>query len=91
MKSFIKSRNAMIKFSLEKLSNAERNAEEESIEKINQYQKFQKQMYREIERQRSKEDQLFDGTKYEKELLTRVVELKNELLEIEIKLQSALR
>jgi len=81
----------MIKFSLEKLSNAERNAEEESIEKINQYQKFQKQMYREIERQRSKEDQLFDGTKYEKELLTRVVELKNELLEIEIKLQSALR
>ena len=81
----------MIKFSLEKLSNAERNAEEESIEKINQYQKFQKQMYREIERQRSKEDQLFDGTKYETELLTRVVELKNELLEIEIKLQSALR
>lgn len=91
MKLLIKNRNAMIKFSLEKLANAEHQAEEISIEKINQYQKMLKQKYREIERQRSKEDQLFDGTPHEKELLIKLVDLKNELLEVEIKLQSALR
>lgn len=91
MKSFIKSRNMMIKFSLEKLATAERKAEEVSIEKINQYQKLQKQKYREIERLRMREDQSFDGAPHEKELLIKLAELKNELLEVEIKLQSALR
>jgi dUTPase len=92
MKSHIKSRNTMIKFSLEKLSNAERNAEEESITKISEYQKFQKQRYREIERIRKQnEDKIFDGEPHEKELLMKLGELKYVLLEIEIKLQNALK
>ena len=92
MKSHIKSRNIMIKFSLEKLSNAERNAEEESITKISEYQKFQKQRYREIERIRKQnEDKIFDGEPHEKELLMKLGELKYVLLEIEIKLQNALK
>lgn len=91
MKSHIKNRNIMIKFSLEKLANAERKAEEDSINTINEYQKFQKHKYRDLERMRSKEDMLIDLEPHEKELLHKLGELKYVLLEIEIKLQSALK
>lgn len=91
MEKTAKTRNMIIKFGIEKMVNAERTAEQQSISKIDEFQKYVKQMYRKIERSRDKEEILIDQyPKDEKDLLVRIVVLKEVLLEVEIKLQSAL-
>jgi hypothetical protein len=74
----------------DKMMAAERKAEEDSIEKILAFQKHQKHKYREIEKLREADREV----KYEMEqdaLIKRLEILQDELMEIEIKLQSALK
>ena len=92
MRTATKQRNAVIKVMQERMIAAERKAEEDSIEKIDTYQKYEKQKYREIERERLKNDKnLLDYRPFEDDLLKKVETLQGDLLEIEIKLQHALK
>jgi hypothetical protein len=92
MRTATKQRNAVIKVMQERMIAAERKAEEDSIEKIDTYQKYEKQKYREIERERLKNDKnLLDYRPFEDDLLKKVDTLQGDLLEIEIKLQHALK
>ena len=71
---------------------SERQAEKDAIVKIEAYMKYQKHVYRRIEKERAERadpsEQLHDHL--EKELEVRIRELQAELLEIEMKLQDAL-
>ena len=70
---------------------AERKAEEDSIAKITLYQKYEKQKYREIERNRERDSNaVIDFSPYETDLMGKVDELQADLMEIEIKLQHGL-
>jgi len=94
MKGAAKQRNALIKVMQERMIAAERKAEEESIEKIDIYQKYEKQQFREIERVLRKnmsDKSLPDYRPYEDDLMKKVDTLQGDLLEIEIKLQHALK
>ena len=92
MEKTAKTRNMIIKFGIEKMVNAERTAEQQSIAKIDEFQKYVKQMYRKIERARDKGETPIDQyPKDEKDLMSKIVILKELLLETEIKLQSALQ
>lgn len=91
MKSITKNRNQAIKFMQEKMAEAERNAELASIDKITEYQKYQKQKYAEIERFRKKDSNaVMDFTPHETDLVSKVEKLQGDLMEIEIKLQHGL-
>lgn len=72
---------------------AERKAEQDSVDKIDIYQKYEKQKYREIERLRNNmsDKNLPDYRPSEDDLLKKVDTLQGDLLEIEIKLQHALK
>ena len=72
------------------MTQAERDAEKESIQKIEAYQKKEKHMFREIDRLRSKNDasgHMVDYTPYEEKLTELNNELKGDLLDIEMALQ----
>jgi len=90
MKDYTARRNKEIKSMQEKISEAERKAEADSIEKIAELQKFQKHKYREIEKSRDLDREV----KYQDEeeaLIKRLCILQADLMEIEIKLQEALK
>ena len=72
---------------------AERQAERESIGKIDEYKKSEKHIYRAIENQRRMENDgpLPDYSDQESKLQELVEVLHGELLDIEIKLQNALK
>jgi hypothetical protein len=94
MKGAAKQRNAVIKVMQERMIAAERKAEEDSVEKIDIYQKYEKQQFREIERVLRKnmsDKSLPDYRPYEDDLMKKVDSLQGDLLEIEIKLQHALK
>lgn len=68
---------------------AERKAEHQSIEKIEAYQKVERQVYKTIEKQQYNNQEInYDGCKVQ--LMDQVSVLKTELLDIEILLQDAL-
>lgn len=76
------------------LTDAERKAEVESIAKIEAYKKHEKHIFRRIEKERlaaEKSDVVLNHDDLEIELEDLIKELYKELLEIEIKLQEALK
>merc|ERR1712048_1219653 len=93
MKQSNKKKSKVIQFCLEKLQAAERTAERESIAKIDEYRKKEKHIYRAIENQRRMDNDgpLPNYDEKEKELLEMLEILNGELLDIEIKLQNALK
>jgi len=77
------------------LTDAQRQAERESIEKIEAYKKYEKHVYRRIEKERqaaasSTGKKMPDHSHLEKELDQAIKQLQTELLAIEMKLQDAL-
>jgi hypothetical protein len=89
MKRKNKEKNQVISFSKQKMTAAERQAEHDSIAKINVYQKTKKQIYKKIERELANTVQVkFDV--YEGQLIEMIGVLRSDLLDIEIKLQDAL-
>ena len=92
MKAENKNKNKIIQFCLQKLTDAERQAERDAIAKIDEYRKKEKHIYRAIEKQRKNDDGLMPeyGDK-ENELIVMIDVLKSELFDIEIKLQNALK
>lgn len=76
-----------------KMTQAERNSEQESISKIEDYKKFEKRKFREIEREQTRlqdTGRSVDYTFYEDSLANKIKALKGELMDIEIKLKQAL-
>lgn len=92
MKTENKNKNKIVQFCLQKLTDAERQAERDAISKIDEYRKKEKHIYRAIEKQRKNEDGLMPeyGDK-ENELVVMIDVLKSELFDIEINLQNALK
>ena len=73
------------------MRDTERKAEKDSISKIEGYKKYQKHVYRRIEKERLGDPKpKINHSHLESELSTCIRELTNELLEIEINLQDAL-
>ncbi len=84
-----KEKKKILIFCRQKMTQAERDAEKESIQKIEAYQKKEKHMFREIDRLRSKNDasgHMVDYTPYEEKLTELNNELKGDLLDIEMAL-----
>ena len=83
----------VIDFCLAQLNESERQAERESIAKIDEYRKAQKHMYRDIEslRQMENDNAYPDYDSKEAELKKMLATLESELMEIEVKLQQALK
>lgn len=80
-------------FCREKMTLAERNAEKESISKIEAYKKEEKHMFREINKLRAEmrdTGKQVDYSFYETKLQECIVVLKGDLLDIEMALQQAL-
>lgn len=74
------------------LRDAERKAERDSIALIEAYKKIEKHVYRRIERERDGDpDRTIDHRPLKDELDKKISELQSELLEIEMKLQDALK
>ena len=92
MKAENKNKNKTIEFCLQKLTDAERQAERDAIGKIDEYRKKEKHIYRAIEKQRRNENEIMPeyGDK-ENELISMIDVLKGELFDIEINLQNALK
>lgn len=83
----------IIQFCKEKMEQAERNAERESIQKIEEYKKAEKHMFREMNKKRVQANDagtVLDYTSYETKLQDLIVELKGALLDIEMALQQSL-
>ena len=93
MKASNKKKSKVIAFCVENLQGAEREAERASVAKIDEYRKKEKHIYRAIETQRRIENDgpLPNYDIQEKELVTMIEVLNGELLDIEIKLQGALK
>ena len=78
-------------FCQEKMSNAERKAERESIAEIEKYRKVEKHTHRKIDQLRAQQgNERIDFDPYENELLTKVEEMQSNLMDIEVKVQQAL-
>ena len=94
MKTKHKQKTQIIKYCREMLTEAERKAERESIQKIEAYKKHEKHIYRRIEKERenaAKRDVATNHDDLETELDQLIKELYSQLLEIEINLQEALK
>ena len=79
------------KFCLEKMKQAERKAEKESISLIELYKKEEKRVFRALEKQQRDDSQnKIDFGKPEDELKKQISELQANLMDVEIKLQQAL-
>ena len=93
MKVANKKKKKVIAFCLEQLQNAERTAERQSIAKIDEYRKKEKHIYRAIETKRRLDNDgpLPNYDNDEKDLLDSIEMLNGELMDIEIKLQNALK
>ena len=73
------------------LTDAERKAERESIAKIETYKKYEKHVYRRIEKERASDSKKqHNHEQLEAELDNQIRDLQADLLEIEMKLQDAL-
>ena len=92
MKLSNKKKNKVIGFCHEKLRTTERQAEKDSISKIDEYRKKEKHVFRAIESMRRMDNDgpLPNYNEQEDKLLTAIEVLSSELLEIEVKLQNAL-
>ena len=88
MKVANKKKKKVIAFCLQNLQTAERDAEGESIAKIDEYRKKEKHVYRAIEAKRRIENDgpLPNYDLQEKELLDMIDTLNGQLMDIEIKL-----
>jgi hypothetical protein len=93
MKVANKKKKKVIAFCLLQLQTAERDAEGQSIAKIDEYRKKEKHIYRAIETKRRLDNDgpLPNYDSDEKELLDSIEALNGELMDIEIKLQNALK
>lgn len=83
----------IIAFCKEKMHTAERNSEKESIAKIEAYLKEQKHTFRKLDRERQRlgeSGQAVDYAPYQSHLQNLIVELKGDLLDIEMALQQSL-
>ena len=79
------------KFCLEKMKQAERKAEKESISLIELYKKEEKRVFRALEKQQRDDSQnKIDFGKPEEALKEQISELQANLMDVEIKLQQAL-
>lgn len=89
MKTKHKQKTQIIRYCREMLTEAERKAERESIQKIEAYKKHEKHIYRRIEKERenaAKRDVATNHDDLETELDQLIKELYSQLLEIEINL-----
>jgi len=66
MKQKNKEKNQIIKYCTERLREAERKAERDSIAKIEEYKKFQKRVYRQIEQEKATDQEPDYDTAQEK-------------------------
>ena len=88
-----KEKKRIISFCKEKMKAAERNAEKESIMKIESYKKAEKHTFRDIFSERAQMQDTgrpVDYNKYESKLNGLIVTLKGDLLDIEMSLNQAL-
>ena len=80
-------------FCRSKMVQAERNAERESINKIEAYKKEEKHVWREIMKKRTQMQETGRSVNYdvyEDQLKQRIVTLKGDLMDIEVALQQSL-
>jgi len=83
----------IISFCKQKMAQAERTAEKDSIVKIEEYKKEEKHVFRDLDKKRAKIGDSHTGidySPYQKRLHERIIDLKGSLLDIETHLQQAL-